>query len=157
MDKLIRDVGCQRRPKGVGDQIQHHIQRRRAARTGQAVAVNFKQVIGDIKFGKLFGKPVNIFPMNGAAPIVQQASRRHDIGAGADGADNFSLPVQPPDRIDDGRFAVAANINPGAYQHHMTRVQHFKPAALADLDPVTGGATATVGAHHIPCEQGLAG
>ena len=76
--------------------------------------------------------------MDGAAPVFKQARRRHDIGAGADGADDGAVPIQTPHKIEDVAIGVLANIQPGADKHHAAVLKHRRVAIHRHLDAVAG-------------------
>ena len=62
----------ERRAVRLRDQVQHHVERGGAAGAGDACAVDLEQVIGDVELGKLLAQPVDILPVDGAAPVFER-------------------------------------------------------------------------------------
>ncbi len=138
MNELVGHLGRQRGAVRLGDQVQHHVQRGGAAGTGHPGAVHLEQIIGDLQLGKFLGEAVDILPMNGAAPLVEKAGSRHDIGAGADGPDDSAVPVKPSHQVQHVAVGVSAHIQPGADKHHPAILQHRRVTVRGHLDTVAG-------------------
>ena len=138
MDELVGHFGGERRAMRLRDQVQHHVERGGAAGTGHPRAVDLEQIVRDVEFGEFLAQPVDIFPVDGAAPVFKKACRRHDIGAGADGADDGAVPIQTPHKIEDVAIGVLANIQPGADKHHAAVLKHRRVAIGRHLDAVAG-------------------
>ena len=72
---------CQRDP------VQHQVERRGAARAGEAVAVDLEQVGGHLDLGELLDEAGQVLPVDGAAMAVEQAGARQHMRAGAERPD----------------------------------------------------------------------
>ena len=85
----------------AGDQRQHHVERRGAAGTGEAVAVDFEQPAGGVDLREGLGEARQVLPMDGAFVAVEQPGLGQHMGAGADRADVGALArdlAQPGDQ-----------------------------------------------------------
>ena len=71
----------------AGDHGQHHVERRGAAGTGEAVAVDFKQAARGIDFRKGFRKARQVLPMDRALIAVENTGLGQHMGPGAHRAD----------------------------------------------------------------------
>ena len=89
-------------PCCAADQLQHQVERRRAARAGEAVAVDLEQLRGHLDLRELLAEAGEVLPVDGAAIAVEQAGARQDVAAGADRTDIRALPVEPPQPGEDG-------------------------------------------------------
>ena len=135
------------------DQVQHHVERGGAARTGDTGAVDLEQVIGDVELGEFLGQPVDILPVDGAAPAFEKTCGRHHIGAGADRADHRTVAVEPADQVQDVAVGVLAHIHPRADKHHAAVLQHRGVAVGGHFDPVAGDGRLATGAGNDPFIQ----
>ena len=139
MDELVRHFRGQRAAMRLRNQVEHHVERGGATGAGDTCAINFKQVIGDVELGKFLGKPVDILPVDRAAPAVKKAGSRHHIGTGADGTDHRAVAVKPPHQIENISVGIFTNIDAGADKHHAAVLQHRRVAMRGHLDAVAGG------------------
>ena len=138
MNELVRHLGSKGRAMRLRNQVQHHVERGRAAGTGHARAIHLEQIVGDFQLGELLAKTVDILPMDGAAPVIKKAGRGHDIGAGADRPDNGTVAVQPPHQVQNIAVGILAHIQPGADKHHPAILQHADIAVRGHLDTIAG-------------------
>ncbi len=99
------------------DQIEHHIEGRRAAGTGHAVPIDLKQPGRQAEMWKLAGEVLEFLPMQGTAIALEQARARQRIGARADAAQNGIVAREPAQPGEDPPVAVVAAANPGAEEH----------------------------------------
>ena len=86
-DALLGDLGRQLVAVRQRDPVQHQVERRGAARAGEAVAVDLVQVRGDRDLGERLEEARQVLPVDGAAMAVEQAGARQHVRAGAEGAD----------------------------------------------------------------------
>ena len=77
----------------LADQVQHHVQRSRAARAGIDVAVDFVEIGIDLGLRECLGKAGQVFPVDRAALAVEQAGLCQHMGAGAQTADSDAAVV----------------------------------------------------------------
>ena len=87
MQHRFGDADGKIRPMLAGDQGQHHVERRGAAGTGEAVAVDFEQAAGGLDFREGFREAGQVLPVDGAFIAVEQAGFGQQMRAGADRAD----------------------------------------------------------------------
>ncbi len=95
---------------GLANQVKHHIQRRRASRTGDAGIINFKQLRSHLQQREFLSQPVYILPMDGAGPVIQKPRRRHDIGTGANRPGNRAAAIQPAHQIQQALIGIFLHI-----------------------------------------------
>ena len=73
VDELLGDRRRERAPVLAPDQMQHEIERRRAARAGEAVAVDLEELGGHLEIGVGLGEAGEVLPMQRAAVALEQA------------------------------------------------------------------------------------
>ena len=84
---LLGDLAHQLLAVSGADQMQHQVERRRAAGAGQPVAIDLEQISGDLDRGKLLDEAGQVLPMDRALVAVQQSRPREQVGGGAHRAD----------------------------------------------------------------------
>ena len=67
------------------DQIDHEIERRRAARAGVAIAIDGEYLGANLDQRKFFAQRVHVFPMNGRLVAIEQTRPREHVATGAQG------------------------------------------------------------------------
>ena len=87
MDELLGHVVRKRAAVALGDELQHHVERRRSAGTSAAIPVDHEDVGRGADARKLFGERREALPVQRAAAAVEQAGAGEHIGAQADAAD----------------------------------------------------------------------
>src|SRR3954466_21075 len=93
MDELIGYRSGKLMPVLRGNQIQHQVERSRAARAGEPVAVDLEQFGGDLDLWELLAKRGEALPMNGAAIAIEQPGSRECMASRGDRADIGALPI----------------------------------------------------------------
>jgi len=93
-------MGCQFMAVGMADEMQQQVDGRRPAGAGDNAAVDFEQLIGDVQMREVFLEPVHMFPVDRAAPILEQSRISQQVGRGGDG---------PQDRSHAGDLAQIPN------------------------------------------------
>ena len=136
MDELVGHLGGKRGAMRLRDQVQHHVERCGAAGTGNAGAIHLEQIIGDLQLGKFLAKTVDILPMDSAAPVIEQSSRRHDVGAGADRPDDGAVTVQPAHKIQHVAVGMLTYIQPGTDKDHPAILQNRRVTVRGHLDTI---------------------
>src|SRR5215469_6026813 len=87
VEKMFGNRLCQYSAVLRGNDLQHHVESRDAARAGKTVPVDFKKSGSDLQAREGLGEAWQILPMDGAAITVEQSRAGEKIGALADGAD----------------------------------------------------------------------
>ena len=85
----------------AGDERQHHVERRSAARRTETVAVDLEQTAGRLDFREGLREAGEVLPMDRALIAVEQPGFGQNMGAGAHRADIMAAPVglaQPGER-----------------------------------------------------------
>ena len=130
------DTRCEiRGPELRLDEIQHQIERRRAARAGEAIAIDGEQLIADEHPGKLLAQGRQIFPVDGRPKIIQEARARERVAAGAQGAQRDPPVGQAPQRGEQrGRDGIT-NIDAAAHEQNIDRSQFIQSAGRGQREP----------------------
>jgi hypothetical protein len=87
MDELLRSTCGEAMSVLQGDEMQHHVQCRGAARAGQAIAVDDEQAAIHFDLRKGFAEGIQALPMRGGTIAVEQSRPRQEEAAGVDGAE----------------------------------------------------------------------
>ena len=119
--ELVGDPGADVRAQLPADEVQHHVHRRRAAGTGEAVAVDRVDAPADRDLGEPQSQGGEILPVDAAPVAVQQAGLGQHVAARAGGTQ-----PQPP---------CAARVQP---PQHRFCGEAFDPFAAADDDRIHG-------------------
>jgi hypothetical protein len=94
----------------AGNQLQHHVHGRHAARAGVTVAVQFEQLAGDHDTGEVCLQRRQVFPVDGAAVTLEQFGLGQQVAAGADTAQWHALAGQLAQPVDQRAVATARSI-----------------------------------------------
>ena len=81
--ELVGHGGGQLVPVLPGDDVEHQVDRRRAAGAGEAVSVDLEQLVGHLDVREILHEPGQILPVDGAAVAVKQPGAGQDMAAGA--------------------------------------------------------------------------
>ena len=73
LQKPVADGRRDRRPMIYADQCMHHVERGDSAGAGEAVAINLKQRVAEVKKGKRLREGRNMLPVDRASVSVKQA------------------------------------------------------------------------------------
>ena len=96
VDELIGHRDRQRAAVIGGDQAEHQVHGRRAARTGHPVAVDLVDLGGGVDAGEILADAGQILPMDGAAVALEQPRARQDVAAGGQRAQAAADPLKAP-------------------------------------------------------------
>ncbi len=91
MDQFIRHGGCDRLAVPLGDHRQHHVDRRRTPRAGEAVAVDLEQFISHFKLGELLAQRLLVLPMHRAAMLIEQSGLCQNMRTRADRSERHAI------------------------------------------------------------------
>jgi hypothetical protein len=97
--ELVGHGACERGAVVLGNQVQHHVHRRRAAGTRQPVAVDLVQLIGAFQVRERLAEAEDVFPVNGTAIAGEHAGTGQQVRAGGERADGDTAGR----RLSDGR------------------------------------------------------
>jgi hypothetical protein len=137
-DELLRDQLRDLRTQLHLDEVQHEIERRRAAGAGEAVAVDGEQLIADPHPRELLAQRRKILPMYGGAEIVEQARPRQRIAAGTEGAQRHPSVGQPAQRREQRRRYRFANVDAAADEEDVDRAQFIQSIRRGQSESATG-------------------
>ena len=96
------------------DQVQHQVERRRAARTGVAVAIDAEYLVIELDARKFFAERRQVLPMDRGAVVVEEARTRERIAAGAQRAERNPPLREAAKRREQGRRYGFADIDAAA-------------------------------------------
>lgn len=86
-DELLGDLRDARGAHPCGDQVQHHVERRDAARAGDAIAVDDEQLLQEARVRELLLQRRHVLPVDRARVAREQPRLRERIGARAQAAE----------------------------------------------------------------------
>ena len=101
-DALLGDLGRELVAMRQGDPVEHEVERRGAARAGEAVAVDLVEVGAHRDLRERLDEARQVLPVDRAAVPVEQAGAGQHVGAGAQGADMGAATVpaaQPGEHV----------------------------------------------------------
>ena len=157
VDELVGHAGGDLLPELPGDQGQHHVDRGRAARAGEARPVELEQLLGHVEPGELFAQRILVLPMDRAAVTVEQARLGQDIRAGADRADRRPPRGEDPEARDEVAVIEGLDVDPGADDCGGDVACVGKAAVDRDRDPVRGLRRLAVRRQHAPLQDVASG
>ena len=131
------------------DDVEHHIQRRRAARTGQPVPVDFEQLGCEFDVRITFDQPGQILPMHRAAVTVEQTGPGQDGTAGAQGAEGAAPCVQPAQPADHLAVIVVMGIDATANEQHRVGINLRQREINGNLNAIRCRDRAAVGGNQV--------
>jgi hypothetical protein len=129
------------------DQRQHHVERRGAAGTGAAVAVDFVQRTRQLQMGEALRDGRNVFPMRGASIAGQQPGPGQDVGSAGNPADPGAARRLRPQPGQGGGVIEGAGVAAGADEDGIeARRSLYRPSSR----PMIRNDGDTVGRTHRP-------
>ncbi len=155
--ELLRDRDREVTTLLLADQVEHHVERRGAARTGVAVAVDLEDPGGHDDLRKLLAHAGEVLPVNRCPVTGQQIRQRQRVGAGAqpaEGGPALGLLAQPLQQ-----FARDVALHPfaAANQYRVERSGLLDGERGFDLDAIAGGDRGVVDRQHDPLVEGPPG
>ena len=93
-----------------GNQMHHHIERRRPAGTGKAVAVDLVQMGADLDIGKFLGESRQVLPMDRAFMAAVQPRVGKDVGSGTNRPDIDAAPVDTMQKREQLKITVKITV-----------------------------------------------
>ena len=139
------------------DQRHHHVERRDAARAGDAVAVDLEQRRHDLDIGKGLAESRQMLPMQRRAALIEQPGLGEDVGPAGDAADGDTLPREPPEPGEHAAVVEDRGIAAGADEDHVGRPIAVGAAIGDDGDAVRGHNRLAAGRRVPPAIKLLAG
>lgn len=133
----------------LGDERYHHVCRGGPAAAGQQPVVRFEAVQCRDKFREGLHKTRLVFPMQGKAPSLQQASFGQGDCTGANSPDDAEAVVSL-DQGDDSRVSGSHLRVPGGDEDVRGLVLRIKPSVHTDGDARGTGNGLTGGREHPP-------
>ena len=157
MDELLRHRRGQAPAMPEGDQMQHHVERRRAAGAGEAVPIDDEEAALDLDLGEALAKAVEALPMGGRAMAVEQPGPGQQERAGVHGAEIAAQPVGSPEPGSDLLIVGALRLEAGT-DHQLGIDGRAAGAAVGDQrHAVAGGDRRAVGGDDLPAIERPAG
>ncbi len=142
-DALVNELLGDRRGQLMAvlkrDHVQHHVDRRGAAGTGEAVAVDLEQLRGHLDVGKILSEAGNVLPMDGAAVAVEQPGAGQDMAARAKRADIGTLAVEAPQSCEQEAILMEMALDPAAQDRGAIARRLLDIAMGMQHDAVAGG------------------
>ena len=141
VDELIRHAGAHVRAALGANQVQHHVDRRRAAGTRVTPAIDREYAPAHRDPGKLVRQRGQVFPVDAAAIAVEQAGGGKQLAPRADGAERDPLLVDRLEPADDRLVVVALDPPPAADDDDIEIAQGVlvrKTAVGGDLQAAAG-------------------
>src|SRR5690606_9405650 len=139
MHELLGNRSCQLVAMLLGNDVQHHVEGGRPPGAGEAVAVDLEELVADIELGKLLHEGGQIFPMDRAGHVVQQASLGEDVGSGAHGTQGAALPRHPAQPGDEAPVVDLLNVHAAAERDGLKFARRFKIPFRGKDQPAGGG------------------
>ncbi|MNT51033.1 hypothetical protein D3C72_1879810 [compost metagenome] len=127
------DAGADRFPH----QVQHHVQRRGAARARDAVAVDHEQVLRQAAFGEFTLQHCQVFPVRRATVAVEQPGTQQRAGARAQTAQRHIARGQVLQPLQRGAVEVGVCARAAANEHGVGRIGIVRHAGVYG-QPVAG-------------------
>jgi hypothetical protein len=90
--------------------MHHHIERRRPAGTGKAVAVDLVQMGADLDIGKFLGESRQVLPMDRAFMAADQPRVGKDVGSGTNRPDIDAAPVDTMQKREQLKITVKITV-----------------------------------------------
>ncbi len=154
MDELLgdghRNAGC----RCLADEMQHHVERGRAARAGEHAAIHHVQLAADLERGMPRAEQVRIFPVHRAAAAGEQSGVRQNERAAADGADHRAAAGEAPQvPVHPVAAAELRRLEPRAHDQHVGLAQLGQGLMRRNADAVAGSDLAAVDRYQPPVEQ----
>jgi len=149
-NELLRDLRRQTLAEPAADEVQHQVERRRAAGAREPVAVDDEQFVREMNAWKFLEQRGQVFPMDGATIVVEQARRHQRIRAGADTAERDALPGHLVKQRLHAAIDRRADLRAAADDQHVGHTGFFERARRLDRDAVAGTHGHTVGREDRP-------
>ena len=143
------------RPVLAGDHGEHHVERRGAAGTGEAVPVDFKQAARGVDVREGFREARQVLPMDGAFIVVENAGFRQQMGAGADRTDVIAAARRLAQPADQPLVRMVLHIEAGADDDGGMRRNRLEIAVDHGENVVGGGHRLAVHRMHGPAVKRL--
>src|SRR5665811_1501347 len=121
------------------DQRHHHVERRDAARTGDAVAVDLEQGRHHGHVGEGFAKSRQMFPVQRRPALIQQPRARQNVWPARDATECRALARQPPQPGEARLVVEGGGVPPCAHEHHVGGAVGLGAAVRDDGHAVRGG------------------
>jgi hypothetical protein len=138
----------------VADELQHHVERRRAAGAGEDVLVDLEQVGKHVGLRERFREARQVLPVDGAALVGQEPRRRQHMRSGTEPTDRNTAIVLLAQPRECRSVLVRFDIEAAADNHHGRPVRPGHLAALI-LQRGVDGAFDEVGcAHRLAVDAG---
>lgn len=104
-------------PLPLGDELQHHVERRDPAGTGHSASIDHIELFDHLELGILLSKEFQCFPMDGDAVAVEQPSLGERKGAGIEPAQERAVARQTPEPAEQALADVLGGRIAGADDH----------------------------------------
>ncbi len=138
MNEFLGDRHGERRPAALADQVQHEVERGRAARSRVAVAVDDEKVARKVDVREFVAHRSDVLPVNGTAIAIEQSGARQDVAARAQPAELHALPCAPP-QIGERRIIVSLrDIDAAAHEEHVEGAAIGDRNGRCNRKPVAG-------------------
>src|SRR3546814_8864112 len=118
--ELVGDAPGEVRPEAVGDQVEHHVHRRRPAGAGQPIPVDLVYLARAGELGEFLQEGGPVLPVDGAAVSRQQTGLREKIGSGRQRAD-----------VDAAAGRLAQDRGTGRSEEHTSELQSLMRISYA--------------------------
>ena len=152
-DELFRHAGGYRVAVAPRHEIQHQVERRGAARTGDAVAVGHEQVFGECHGREFLAQRGQVFPMHGAAIAVHQAGLDQRVAARTEAAQRHAQARQPRQRPDQRAVDVAPDLDAATDEQGLHGGRVVQARGGRDGQAVAARGGRAVGRQHRPAIQ----
>src|SRR5689334_25042994 len=141
MDELLGYRTRQRATFALGDELQHQVERRRSSRACAAVAVDGEYIGCRSHPRKPLAEGGEAFPVQCAAPSIEQARVRDYVRTEADAADGRAAPRDRAQPLRERRVAFACVARSGAGEQKVERARVVVDRCM------NGNVNAIAGAH----------
>ena len=135
----------------VGDDLEHHVACRGAARAGVAVPVDLEDVAGKLERREFLGDGRQAFPVDRAPTVVEQASLREDVRPGAQRAQGHAARILAPQPGEDRTGRRECGVDAAADEQNRVRVDFIQAGICGYLDPVRAAHRGAVSGVQAPC------
>ena len=108
-----------RGPSFDSNEVQHEVERRRAARAGVAILVDREQLIAETHARELFAQRREILPMDRRLEIIEESGACERVAAGAQRAERHSPVGEPAQQRQKRRGHGITHIDAAAHEQNI--------------------------------------
>ena len=132
------------------DQVQHEVERRRAARTGETIPVDAEHLVVELYPRKFLAQRRQVLPMDRGAVVVEQARPGQGIAAGAQRAERNPALGQAAKRREEGGRHRLADIDAAADEEDFDLAELLERNRRGEVEAAAREDGAAIEAHDRP-------